>query len=76
MNKEKMGLYGKFQVSRTDGKSEPGKKHANCNYFVIDITHDPFALPALKAYAKACAEEYPILSKDLKEIVSAARKNG
>ena len=34
------GLYDKFYVKRTDGKSEPGQKHENCKYFVLDLTHD------------------------------------
>ena len=28
------GLYDKFIVTRTDGTSEPGKKHDGCRYFV------------------------------------------
>lgn len=42
------GLYNKFRVERVDGKQ---KKHANCDYFVLDVTHDPHAIPALLAYA-------------------------
>jgi hypothetical protein len=41
------GLYDKFNVSRTDGKSAPGEKHAGCRHFVLDLTHDPHARPAL-----------------------------
>jgi hypothetical protein len=61
------GLYNKFNVERTDGKSEVGQKHFRCDYFVLDLTgdHDPFALPALKAYAEACKDEYPALYVDL-----------
>lgn len=44
------GLYAKFQVERTDGRSAPGEKHDGCEYFVLDLTHDPHAIPALKAY--------------------------
>lgn len=62
------GLYGKFHVQRTDGQSAPGEKHDSCDYFVLDITHDPFALPALKAYADACRAEFPALATDLDEI--------
>lgn len=63
------GLYNKFIVKRTDGKSSPGEKHENCEYFVLDITHDKFAIPALKAYAEACADELPELATDLRCIV-------
>jgi len=59
------GLYKKFKVERTDG--DPKGKHAQCNYFVLDVVHDPFAIPALRAYAKACEGEYPQLAADLRE---------
>ena len=60
------GLFQKFAVTRTDGKSEPGEKHENCEYFVIDLTHDKFAKPAIQAYARACEGEYSQLAADLK----------
>lgn len=63
------GLYGKFRVERTDGKSAPGEKHDGCEYFVLDLTHDPFALPAIRAYAQACRVDHPDLSRDLVRIV-------
>ena len=37
------GLYEKFAVERTDGKSKIGEKHEGCEYFVLDLTHDPHA---------------------------------
>lgn len=64
-DKKTTGLYNKFSVARTDGSSSPGGKHDGCEYFVLDLTHDPFAVPALRAYAAACASEYPQLSDDL-----------
>jgi hypothetical protein len=66
MDDKNRGLYGKFIVERTDGRSAPGEKHENCEYFVLDLTHDPFALSALDAYAEACEEKYPALAKDLR----------
>lgn len=62
------GLYRKFNVSRTDGSTEPGGKHEDCRFFVLDIDHDPFAIPALRAYAEACGDKYPELANDLLEI--------
>ena len=62
---KKRGLYNKFTVFRNDGRSEPGEKHDGCSYFVLDLNHDPYAAPALKAYAEACKLEYPALAKDL-----------
>ena len=69
MGQEDVGLYKKFNVSRTDGKSDPGQKHESCQYFVIDMDHDPFAVSALLAYAYVCAEKYPKLAADLKDFV-------
>lgn len=67
MPDRKRGLYGKFIVSRADGTDRPGGKHDGCEYFVIDITHDPFATVALRAYAKACEKDgYTELAKDLR----------
>ena len=62
------GLYNKYTVDRVDGQSKKGCKHYGCNYFVLDMVHDPYARAAVSAYAEACAEEYPNLSKDLKEL--------
>ena len=64
--KNEMGLYCKFIVKRTDGSSEPGGKHYGCDYFTLDLTHDPYAIPTLKAYADACENEYPNLARDLR----------
>lgn len=64
MNKPK-GLYGKFLVARVDGTDSPGAKHDGCRYFVLDVTHDKYAAAALLAYARACADEYPDLARDL-----------
>ena len=62
------GLYNKYTVDRTDGESRKGCKHYGCNYFVLDMVHDPFARAAVSAYADACAETHPNLSRDLKEL--------
>lgn len=67
------GLYAKFNVSRTDGTSAPGGKHDGCDYFVLDLTHDPFALPALIAYERACRDHYPVLTADLREKIRQMR---
>lgn len=59
------GLYEKFMVERRDGSSDPGGKHEDCEYYVLDLTHDKYAVPALRAYAEHCNEEYPLLAADL-----------
>lgn len=66
------GLYGKYSVERTDGSSDPGGKHENCDYFVLDLTHDPHALPALRAYAESCEQDFPLLARDLRAKLSEA----
>lgn len=65
MNDKTRGIYRKFDIQRTDGSSELGEKHHHCRYFVLDLEHDPFAVPALKAYATACRKTHPQLSHDL-----------
>lgn len=59
------GLYPKVEVRRLDGSSRPGGKHADCEWFALDMTHDPYAVPALLAYAEACVDRYPKLAVDL-----------
>jgi hypothetical protein len=65
------GLYGKYFVERTDGSSASGGKHHNCEYFVLDLTHDKHAPAALRAYAESCKDEYPQLAADLLKIADA-----
>lgn len=55
----------KFQVTRTDGSSEPGGKHHGCEYFVLDLTHDPYSVPAMVIYALACGNEYGQLKNNI-----------
>lgn len=56
----------KYKVERTDGSTAPGGKHAACPYFVLDLVHDKFAAPALRAYAEACEAEFPLLARDIR----------
>lgn len=67
MEDRNRGIYGKFIVRRTDKRDWPGTKHHRCDYFVLDLTHDPHALPALRAYMESCEEEFPRLARDLKK---------
>lgn len=60
------GLYEKYRVERTDGSSAPGGKHDGCQYFVLDTSCDPHAIPALLAYAQSCKADYPLLARDVK----------
>jgi len=66
------GVYHKFWVRRTDGSSNSRGKHERCKYFVLDWDHDPFSVPAARAYAAACQSEYPEFSKDLLDLARKA----
>lgn len=69
----KRGLYRKFDVSRTDGSSNPGGRHHGCKYFVLDLTHDRYAKVALLAYADACRADFPKLADDLAALAHGDR---
>jgi hypothetical protein len=58
-----MGIYNKYVVRRV-GDSDG--KHQDCDYFVLDWDHDPYAVAAARAYAEGCAAEYPKLAGDLR----------
>lgn len=66
MSDQDRGLYAKYEVKRI---GDYVRKHDNCWYFVLDTTHDKFAKHALVAYAIACQEEFPLLAKDLLDLV-------
>lgn len=60
------GLYEKFRVRRTDGRSNKGQKHHGCEYFVLDLNHDKMAVFALREYARqAHLNGYDKLGDDL-----------
>ncbi len=69
------GLYNKFRVTRVDGTHAVGQKHDACQYFVLDLTHDPYAFDAVQAYADACANEYPLLAVDLRRWILSMTEN-
>lgn len=60
---KKRGLYKKFTVTRVH---DPEDKHGDCEYFVLDLNHDPHAAAALFGYAESCEKDYPRLAKDLR----------
>jgi hypothetical protein len=64
------GVIRKYEVSRTDGSSQPGGKHERCSYFVLDLEHDEFSIPALEAYAVACKAKFPALAQDLERVLA------
>ncbi len=62
---EEQGLFQKYTVFRNDGQSDRGHKHEGCDYFVIDVDHDPHAKAALQAYSNAVDDTHPNLSADM-----------
>lgn len=76
---EQQGVFRKFEVKRTDGSDQPGGKHEGCEYFVLDVDHDPHAQDALYAYTLSCRHTHPQLSKDMIErydLVPPAEQGG
>lgn len=74
MNDKHQGLYAKYKpIERTDA---PNPKHKDCQYFVLDLTHDPYARKAAKVYAIFCSEEHPTLASDLVALAVSLEKTG
>lgn len=59
-------VFNKFNVRRVDGRDRSGGDREDAKYFVLDVTHDPFARQALIAYANACEETHPQLAADIR----------
>ena len=60
------GLYSKYHVNRVDGRDiRPGDKHYRCEYFALDLSHDPAARKAAIKYAGFILAEKPDLARDL-----------
>lgn len=71
---EPAGLHPKYLVLRNDGSSRVGGKHCECDYLVLDWTHDKFAVVAALAYADACEDAYPELAADIRARAAEARR--
>ena len=69
MSDKTKGLYNKYFVERTDGADAWGKKHDGCRLFVLDLTHDKHAVPAILAYVASCRAEFPALAADLDKLI-------
>lgn len=67
-------IHRKFDVKRTDRRDRnPGDKHYGCFHWVLDIDHDPHAMPTMGFYAKLCKETHPQLSSDIMMVVKGLR---
>jgi len=58
-------LFEKYRVERI-APSTRGIAHDACDYFVLDLTHDPIARIAIAAYAEAARFTHPALARDLR----------
>ncbi len=67
---ENAPIYEKYVIRRTDGQHRPGKKHAECRYFVLDLDHDPAAIPALRRYILECVGDRPDLALSLNDLLA------
>ena len=67
---ERLGWYRKFRVERIEGDPE---KHLDCDYFVLDLTHDPMARFSALDYARQCEYTDPQLASDIRAKVSTHR---
>lgn len=65
------GIYGKYSVERTH---DPNGKHENCNYFVLDLIHDSYGRSALYTYANLCEQEFPLLARDIRSLLTLTSK--
>lgn len=68
INDSDRGIYDKYDVRRTDGSSEPGGKHHGDQHFVLNLTTDKHAVPAILTYAESCQQDFPALARDLRAI--------
>ena len=69
---QQLGLYEKYHVERLNDQTG---KHRDCTYYVLDLSHDKYAVDALLAYAAACEAEFPTLAFDLRhEAAATARR--
>lgn len=74
MDDRAKGLYNKYKVVRL---GETVREHKDCQYFVLDISHDPHALPAIRAYADSCEKDgYVELANDLRRAYNFHQPDG
>lgn len=60
-------FYQKYNVQRLNRLNDRTGRYDGCEFFVLDLDHDRYAKIALLAYAGACEEEFPLLSRNLLE---------
>lgn len=73
MEDKRNKLQQKYYVDRIDGRDRPGGDRVDSKYFVLDYIHDPYAVPALEAYAFACYKDFPNLSEELRTLIATLK---
>lgn len=63
------GLINKYCVTREDGRDVEGEKHDECQYFVLDLTHDPVARDCAVRYSRHIRRDDPELAQELYDLV-------
>lgn len=58
-------MFGKYWVSRVDGRDRPGGDKDNARYFVLDYVNDKFAREAMLYYACHCYKEMPVFAASI-----------
>ena len=77
MSDKREGIYDKYTIKRNDGADAPGHKHQACALFVLDVTHDPIARDAARAYAaRARHDGFTKLADGLDAMVDEAYEGG
>lgn len=68
------GLYRKYELLRVN---EDGSLRYQVTdpFFALRFATDPYAIPALAAYADACEAEFPALAADLRHTISVIPTN-
>lgn len=68
------GLHAKYRIERVD---DPSGRHAECDMFVLDVTHDTMAREALAAYASVAWQRgMTKLAEDLDALLAKYAEGG
>lgn len=64
------GYYHKYNVQRVDEGNNEAEVHKDCDFFVLDLTHDVHAVRALDKYREAMVGVDTQLAIDLTIILA------
>lgn len=67
---EPKGIYGKYEIRKTDGTETDPK----AVYFVLRLDTDPWARAAIREYARACQGEQPELAVDIWKLLKELKE--